>query len=879
MASAQVVTFTGSQAVNFGSVNVCPSGQSTPAPCSKTLTLTYNVTGSGTLGTPQVLTTGAPGLDFTLASGSTCTGSVTVGNTCTVNVAFAPLGTGLRKGGVEIVDGSGNVLANTYIYGSGVGPAIGFDPPMLRSLPLPPPPPYPGGNASSSVAVDGSGNLFLTNGNKVIEMLAVHGSIPANPTIKTLGSGFSNPVGLALDGSGNVFVADNGNEAVEEILAAGGYTTVNTLASGEYPNGISADGSGNVFFGVGRGDDVPPQGAVKEIVAVNGAIPANPTIQTLGGGFNAPQSVAVDGNGNVFVVDVGDPYPFCGCSVLKEILAVNGSIPANPTVNTLAIGDVGVPVAVDGNGNVFVVENNSNDVSTVKELVAVNGSIPANPTVNALKGGNSGLVDALALDGSGNLFGVGYPDYFAELQRSQPPSLSFAPTTPGYTSIDSPQSVRVQNIGNASLTGTAPSVSLNWDLVAGSGTPEDCTAGFSLTPGAECNLSISFEPTEDGPLTGAVTLEDNHLNATAAAQSIGLSGTGAAPSITGVSANYGAFYAIIALTGTNFGTSQGSRTVTFNGASATAYAWSDTTITVSVPGAATSGNIVVTADGLASNGVEFTVEPTLSVTGINPTSGPVGTVVTISGQNLLDAEGHGRVWLYSQAVPILSQSNTSIQVKVPAGATSGAFDVHINGVGTYTPVFTVPGTPTAPGLTGVSPRYGAFNAMITLTGTNFGAVQGSSTVTFTRLVTYNGEPSYFVTTAVPTAWSNTSITLPVPYGAGTGDLLVTAPANTIVVNVGQRASNGASFFVEPRPSITGMTPTNGPVGTVVTISGQNLLDGGGHGSVWFGNIKAPIVTQSSTSIQVNVPAGATTGPIDLHINGVGNYTPIFTVAN
>jgi hypothetical protein len=58
-ASAQTVTYSGVGAVNFGTANVCPSGKTTPAPCSKTLTLTYNITESGDLGTPQALTTGA----------------------------------------------------------------------------------------------------------------------------------------------------------------------------------------------------------------------------------------------------------------------------------------------------------------------------------------------------------------------------------------------------------------------------------------------------------------------------------------------------------------------------------------------------------------------------------------------------------------------------------------------------------------------------------------------------------------------------------------------------------------------------------------------------------------------------------------------------
>jgi hypothetical protein len=156
-----------------------------------------------------------------------------------------------------------------------------------------------------------------------------------------------------------------------------------------------------------------------------------------------------------------------------------------------------------------------------------------------------------------------------------------------------------------------------------------------------------------------------------------------------ISAKYGADYAIITLTGTNFGASQGSSTVTFNGASAAPKTWSNTSIAVAVPFHASTGNVVVTVADEASNGVPFTVEPSPSVTGISPTSGPPGTKVTISGQNLLDAEGHGTVYFGGVSLPFLNPSSTSIQVMVPSGATTGDFDVHINGVGNYTPTFTV----------------------------------------------------------------------------------------------------------------------------------------------------------------------------------------------
>ncbi len=111
------------RSVNFGAANVCSAGQTTPSPCSNILTLNYTVTASGTLGTPQVFTQGAPNLDFRLASGNTCTGAVTAGSTCAVNVTFAPQFAGPRSGAVQIVDGSGNVLASTLVYGTGGGPA------------------------------------------------------------------------------------------------------------------------------------------------------------------------------------------------------------------------------------------------------------------------------------------------------------------------------------------------------------------------------------------------------------------------------------------------------------------------------------------------------------------------------------------------------------------------------------------------------------------------------------------------------------------------------------------------------------------------------------------------------------------------------------
>jgi hypothetical protein len=332
----------------------------------------------------------------------------------------------------------------------------------------------------------------------------------------------------------------------------------------------------------------------------------------------------------------------------------------------------------------------------VREILAVNGSIPDNPTIVSLDGNLFSSPYGIGLDGRGNIF-VSAFGFFSdpttvfvlEIPRSQPPALSFASTPVGKTSSDSPQSVQIQNIGNANLTETSHSVSPNWDQVAGSGTPEDCTDGFSLDPAAECNLSISFKPAETGPLTGAVTIVDDSLNAPGSTQSIPLSDTGAGPHITSLNWTYGAPYSVVILNGTNFGATQGSSTVTFNRIPTPHYYWADTKIYVTVPPSASTGNLMVTVGGQVSNAIPFTVVPMPMVTGISPASGPVGTLVIISGKNLLDFENRGTVTFNGKSLPIMSQSSTAIEVAIPAGGVTGDFHVLVNDTGMNTSTFTV----------------------------------------------------------------------------------------------------------------------------------------------------------------------------------------------
>ena len=115
----------------------------------------------------------------------------------------------------------------------------------------------------------------------------------------------------------------------------------------------------------------------------------------------------------------------------------------------------------------------------------------------------------------------------------------------------------------------------------------------------------------------------------------------AAPSITSLSPTSGAVGAAVTVTGTNFGATQGTGTVKFNGTTATVTSWSATSIKVTVPTGATTGNVVVFASGVNSNGVAFTVFP--SISSLSPTSGAVGASVTITGLNFGSTQGTSTV--------------------------------------------------------------------------------------------------------------------------------------------------------------------------------------------------------------------------------------------
>jgi hypothetical protein len=388
-----------------------------------------------------------------------------------------------------------------------------------------------GFNNPWGIAVDGAGNAYVadTNNNAVKEIFAVNGSIPPSPSIITLGSGFSAPKGVAIDGAGNVYVADTGHNAVKEIVAVKGgipaSPIIKSLGSFDGTECVAVDASGNVYT------TQPFENEVEEIQAVNGVIPPSPSITSLGSGFNLPVGVVVDAAGDVYVADTGN-------GSVKEILAVNGAIPASPTINIIGSGFTSpTGLALDGYGNLFVSDFGAN---MLKEILAVNGSIPASPVIQTLAT-DLNTPFAVAVDGNVNAYVADMANNrILKVDVADPPSLAFANTPYGTTSPDSPQTLTVENIGNAAVTfpipsiGNNPSISANFTLNSNATsacpltTASSSTAG-TLAAGASCQLAISFAPSTVGTLNGSVVLTDNNLDAAApsyTSQAIALSGTG-----------------------------------------------------------------------------------------------------------------------------------------------------------------------------------------------------------------------------------------------------------------------------------------------------------------------------------------------------------------
>jgi len=275
---------------------------------------------------------------------------------------------------------------------------------------------------------------------------------------------------------------------------------------------------------------------------------------------------------------------------------------------------------------------------------------------------------------------------------------------------------------------------------------------------------------------------------------------------------------------------------------------SETAIRLQVPANSTTGKIAVTTGNITlSSSQDFTVIQPPTIKSISPTSGPVGTQVTLSGSNFDNAtvEFNGKAITSGLRIT----SNT-ISFYIPAGATSGSIQIKtVAGTG-FSGIFTV--TP-PPQITSFSPAMGAVGSTVTISGSAF---DYASSVQFNG--TEVGSSNFQV-------YSPGSISAKVPVGATTGSITVTTPAGSYTTT--------NRFVVAP--AVTSFSPSSGPIGTPVSIRGANFDNITG---VSFNGVAATFTVKSSTSIEATVPAGARVGTIVVtSAAGAGSSSNVFSV--
>jgi large repetitive protein len=512
------------------------------------ITVTVASSVSGTVSSVEILTLGSPSGDFAAGTGTSNCASATLaeGATCTESIDFTPAKPGLRSGAVVLVGtpsgGSGqSVLGTAYLSGTGVGGlgvlVAGNLQPVAGQLGL-----YtsvgdghPATQAElylpSGIALDGAGNLYIADSlhNRIRMVCASATSATIQGTsctgagiISTIaGSGnpsytgdggpaasatLNTPGDVAIDGAGNLYIADSGNNVIRMIAAATGVITTiagnnggavcgsssdavgdgcpATQATLNQPQGVTLDANANLYIADTNNHrirEVSSASGVISTIAGNGFANGNGTGGYNGDGIaatsaklNFPYAVAFDASGNMYIPDSANHR-------IREVMAVGGIITPASTISTFAgtgnaaatpctaipppvaanQADVWSPsgVAVDAAGNVYIAETQNAAIRKVSVTTGLISTLAENGCGDFYAGGQFQPVQlygpvGLYLDGSGDLYVADTLDMVVREIQGNFAALDYtAPIRQGSTSATEDETV--ENDGNAALDLTA----------------------------------------------------------------------------------------------------------------------------------------------------------------------------------------------------------------------------------------------------------------------------------------------------------------------------------------------------------------------------------------------------------------------------------------
>lgn len=280
--------------------------------------------------------------------------------------------------------------------------------------------------SSQVFKIDTSGNLTVVAGNGTVGYSGDGGA--------ATGAALSGPEAVAIDSSGNIFIADTGNFVIREVVATSG--TIQTVAGNgkegysgdggpataaelDDPYGVFVDGSGNIFVADTDNSIVREvsNGTINTVAGTAGSFGyAGDSGPATAAQLDEPEGVFVDGSGNVFIADTFN-------SVIREVTAgtiqaVAGSNYAwNGTCNYSGDGGPAMTaqlclpsgVFVDGSGDIFISDTENfiiREVSggTINTVAGTPGTAGYSGDSGPATSAELNYPSTMAVDGSGNIF-------------------------------------------------------------------------------------------------------------------------------------------------------------------------------------------------------------------------------------------------------------------------------------------------------------------------------------------------------------------------------------------------------------------------------------------------------------------------------------------
>ena len=280
-------------------------------------------------------------------------------------------------------------------------------------------------NQPGGVAVGSGGDLYVTDtGNSIIRKVTSAGVVTTlagtqGTSGSTDGTGtaasFNQPFGIAVDGSGNLYVAELGNNTIRKVTQAGVVTTLaggaatagstdgtGTAALFNQPVGIAIDGSGNLYVTDTGNDTIRKVTSAGVVTTLAGSPGQSGTADGTGSAarFNSPRGIAVDASGNLFVADSanGTIRRITPAGVVTTVAGRPDTYASESGIGAGALFDVPVSTAVDSGGDVYVSCNLGNLISKGAVVSSIGPTIIQQPVSQTIAPGST-VSSCVAADG------------------------------------------------------------------------------------------------------------------------------------------------------------------------------------------------------------------------------------------------------------------------------------------------------------------------------------------------------------------------------------------------------------------------------------------------------------------------------------------------